>query len=93
MHLLRRIGVFAAVAFGLALLGCDDPCLSLSKKICKCEKTQSLQQACTRRVQDLADSLGATHEQNNHCADLIDGCTCAKLADGDLAACGLTEHN
>jgi hypothetical protein len=87
---LVRTALAIVVAF-LAATGCGDPCVDLSKKICRCEKSELLQQACLQRVEDSSSTLEATDEQNDRCSELMDGCTCTKLEDGDLAACGLTE--
>lgn len=69
---------------------CDDPCVDLAKKICRCSETQTEQQACIQRVDADAGEREASAEEQEVCADLIDTCTCKALAQGELAACGLT---
>lgn len=85
-----RLKQFAAAWLWLALQGaCDQPCRALSEKICSCEPSDTLRRACLQRVSN-EDSLRSTQpEDESRCADIIDGCTCALLASGDRAACGL----
>lgn len=72
------------------LSACDDPCVDLAKKICRCSETQTEQQACIQRVDADAAEREASADERERCADLLDACTCKALAQGELAACGLT---
>lgn len=87
---LLRLALTLAAMLPLAV-ACGDPCVDLSKKICRCEKSDALQQACLQNVDDQAGTLEASDAENERCSELLDTCTCAKLADGKLEACGLTE--
>ena len=55
----RSLIVFAFLSIGsLVGAGCSDPCVELSRKICRCEPTEATQQACLRRV----DAEAANHD-------------------------------
>ena len=82
------------VALGLMALvaaGCGDPCVDLSHKICRCEPNDIEQRACMQRVDNDAATRKTNEKQRNECNQLIDTCSCSKLAEGDLAACGLAQ--
>jgi hypothetical protein len=83
----------ALAATGICLSACGDPCVDLSKKICKCEPSDTEQQACMQLVDVESKNVEANDKQKDQCADLLDSCTCDKLADGDLAACGLAHDS
>ena len=70
-------------------MGCGNPCIDLSKKICRCEESESLERACIQRVNAEVGQRKASEEEILVCADLLDGCTCDKLAQKDWAACGM----
>ena len=74
------------------MIGCGDPCLQLSRDICRCERTEFEQQACIQRVEAAALDVDLSAGQEDCCADLRDSCTCDRLAAGDLAACGLAQE-
>ncbi len=82
----------AILAFLLMAQACGDPCTDLAKKICKCEPTQTLQQACEQRVSN--SGRGKPNDQEADVCDAkLETCTCASLAEGDLEACGLAEED
>ncbi|MBT6432916.1 MAG: hypothetical protein HOK97_17645 [Deltaproteobacteria bacterium] len=81
---------------GIVLISaCGNPCLTLAKDVCKCEPTETLQRSCISALTDDSDE-GPSQEQQNVCSDLLSTtCTgddlCERLAQGDLAACGLSQ--
>lgn len=88
-----RIVVSAALALGVLLTGCGDPCKELAQKICSCEESPNDEQACLDRVEAESSNLDLTDAENNVCAEKLDTCKCNKLRAGDLAACGLALDN
>ena len=85
----------AGALVGLAITGsgCGDACIDLSEKICQCEPTEGRQQACLQRVSDEEGSKVVSQSDREVCETKLDSCTCAKLADGELAACGLSRDS
>ena len=78
----------------LALAACGNPCRTLATQVCKCKATEGLQQACVTALTD-ADESGPSAEQQETCSELLDTtCSgedlCERLAQGDLAACGVS---
>ncbi len=90
----QRLAIAVLGVVWATLSSCANPCVDLSKKICRCEEGDSRQQACIDRVTQEADNLPAdeqpTQAEENRCAELEKSCTCKKLDAGDFAACGLT---
>ncbi|OGQ77681.1 MAG: hypothetical protein A2289_06350 [Deltaproteobacteria bacterium RIFOXYA12_FULL_58_15] len=86
-----QILLFVAIA-SAAVPACDDPCLELSRDICRCERTEYDQQACIQRVEAVALEAEPTGGEEECCAQLRESCTCDGLAAGDLAACGLAQE-
>jgi hypothetical protein len=76
----------------LALLGsaCGNPCDDLAKTICNCQPTNSAQTTCLNRVSS-DNSPQPSSADLDTCQQLEKTCTCAALASGDLAACGLAK--
>lgn len=73
-----------------SLAGCEDACSSLSEQICRCESTQTGQQACLQRLNQRTGAINdPSPEQLEVCEALMDTCDCQTLANGDYAACGL----
>lgn len=95
MRVIFRAVVFILAGFAMSALSlsCDDPCTKLSHKICECERDEYTQQACIQRVDTIAERRDVSEREENCCAELIDQCTCDKLADGDLAACGIAQES
>ena len=84
-------GIWMAV--GSVAVGCGDkPCQELSEKICRCGRTEAEQQRCVRQVGDASPARAPSAREEEQCAALLDSCTCAKLSDGELAACGLARE-
>lgn len=90
MNAPARLPWLVTALFTLAVVtACSDPCVDLSEKVCRCERTEVEQRACIQRVNDEAGLRDTTTAQQDRCSELLDGCTCEALADGDLARCGL----
>jgi len=88
----RRNAWLLALLLGPVAPACGDPCRDLSDTICNCMPSRTEQQACRKRVHGLA-AQNATHEQKDRqiCDDLLQSCTCEALAQGNFAACGLSQ--
>jgi hypothetical protein len=81
------------VCLWISLVGvmhCSKPCKDLAHKICGCETTQAAKSACTDRADQEAKNHKVSKTTERLCADMLDTCTCDKLASGDLDACGLS---
>lgn len=82
-----------SVIFGSAWISaCGDACEALAKEICRCGRTQNEQDACIQRVNNDTSVGTPTDAQKAECERLLDACTCDKLGQGDLAACGLAKQ-
>ena len=75
-----------------ATVSCGSPCRDLSEKVCYCEATESLQQNCLRRVDNVSDNNTPSEQQEAVCQGILDAetCTCDELAVGQLSGCGLS---
>ncbi|MEE8410414.1 MAG: hypothetical protein V3T05_12465 [Myxococcota bacterium] len=82
-----------SATLGVASPGCGDTCRELARKRCECERTEFDQRSCKRRVDEEASALDVTPEQEEVCEKLLDQCTCARLAVGELDACGLAQES
>lgn len=91
MRTLAYVAAAVAVA-ATGLVGCDDSCVDLSQQICRCESTQTGQQACLQRLDGRTADRTPTADELEQCNALLDTCSCSALADGDYAACGLSEE-
>lgn len=91
-----RVAIVALTLLGAAA-ACGDPCRELSDSICKCMPSRAQAQACRKRVHALAAqnsrnaATQATPAQESACHDLLQSCSCERLAQGDFSACGLAE--
>ena len=83
--------ILAFAALGTASGACDEPCLALTRSLCFCERSELEQQACVRRVEAVAITA-PTEAEENCCIRLQETCNCDDLADGNLAACGITQE-
>ena len=89
----RRRPIVALVALAWLASSCGDPCLNLSEQVCLCEASEQAQHACIQRIQNQAGTQPATPQATQEtCSTLLESCTCARLAQGDLAACGLARE-
>jgi hypothetical protein len=79
------------VLAALIASGCDDPCLSLARTLCRCERTETEQISCIQRVEAVAVP-NPTPEEQDCCVQLLESCNCDALGDGDLAACGIAQE-
>ncbi len=88
---MRTRALTLAAALAALVAGCGSPCGDLANKICSCQPNDTQVQACNNGVS--ADTFGAnpTSAQEDRCAQLTKTCTCAALACGNLAACGLAK--
>lgn len=83
---------FTLLALHLSLTGCGDPCSDLASKICRCEPNETDQRACEQRAETEGSRRKSSDADKERCADFVDSCSCNKLAQGDLAACGLSKE-
>ena len=89
-------GKYVENALGALMIGgaCDNACVELSHKVCQCKPTESEQQACVQRVDNATEVTPVESTKDlERCEKLLDSCTCKKLADGDLEACGLARES
>ena len=85
------VGAFVVAALAGSNLACESACTELSNFICKCETTETRQQACVQRIGREEDSKTVSAADQERCTEILDGeaCTCDSLARGELEACGL----
>ena len=90
--------------FGLALVGglllsltsCTEPCLELTTRLCKCEPTESAQQACTQAKKYDADERETSIDEQEKCEAYLDDSKCQEdtiCEDDNAMSCGLSSHN
>ncbi|MEK7705199.1 MAG: hypothetical protein AAB426_09590 [Myxococcota bacterium] len=84
-----QIVLVVAVLVGAS--ACDSPCVTLGHVICDCETSETAQQSCRQTVDDRSKDTDVSSADEKRCSELLDSCSCNKLADGNLAACGLDE--
>jgi hypothetical protein len=89
-----RILVLSLLLSGLAAsAGCTDPCVALAQRICECEPSPALRQACeTERIQPLQEQLEPTAEEQQRCLEALDTCTCEALAENRVEQCAFTRE-
>ncbi|MEZ4272853.1 MAG: hypothetical protein R3C68_15895 [Myxococcota bacterium] len=90
------MGQWVHTLFFLALLGlagCDNACDVLNSRICACQPTDTDRQSCKQRVTAAKRLVTLSPEDKERCEVLLDTCNCERLAEGDLAACGLSEES
>lgn len=69
----------AAAVLVLSLAGCKNPCLKLAEKICECQTTTTLRDACKQNASAEQSRVTITPEDEQVCEDLYDGCDCHDL--------------
>ncbi len=74
-----RSAALLAIAAAIPLAACRPPCVQLAEKICRCEKTQVDRDTCLRRAQDENGRVNPSPQDEQTCADLVDGCDCNEL--------------
>ncbi len=79
----------ALAGVAVSASACGNACEALAKEICRCGRTQNEQDACIQRVNSDTSVPTPNDAQKQECERLLDECTCDKLGQGDLAACGL----
>jgi hypothetical protein len=88
---MRALALAVLVALP-ALAACSTPCEDLAAKICGCEASTALRDACERRASDLQDQRGTSDAEQNRCDKLVDTCDCHALdTAAGKRACGLAE--
>jgi len=80
-------------AVTLSSAGCGNACVDLAKQICSCQPTKAKQADCQTRVDTQKLASDANKAERQRCSELVDTCTCAAIACGDLAACGLARDS
>ncbi|MDR0965583.1 MAG: hypothetical protein LBM75_03600 [Myxococcales bacterium] len=80
----------ACLVLPLALLACENKCLTLAKKVCGCERVASEVDTCRTRAESESSNLDITSSQEDYCESKIDTCSCDGLdtPEGQIA-CGL----
>jgi hypothetical protein len=78
----------AALTAAAVLASCTEPCDDLAGRICGCEPTKDTESLC-KRTYVAGNPVNITSKQQDQCDQLLSTCTCAALAGGDYAACGL----
>lgn len=89
VYLRRLVMAFGLIVTATSVSACGNACEALAKEICRCGRTQNEQNACIQRVNNDTSVASPTEAQKAECERLLDECTCDKLGQGDLAACGL----
>jgi len=88
---MKRLLLAATAVLGLLIAsGCKNPCLELAQKICDCQSTTSLRDACNQQASDRNSLETVTPEDEETCTALMDKCDCHALdtAEGKLN-CGI----
>ena len=86
------LGTFSILA-SLILINCKNPCEKLSKDVCDCEETQTEQQGCYQRIEQLvANQDKATEDEKDMCTIIRESksCTCEAVENEDWLSCGLS---
>jgi hypothetical protein len=91
---MRTAIIFIAMFLSLQMLGCDDPCRQLARRICRCEQKMIDRSNCESfRVNNRnRSSVEATEAQENFCIEKLDTCNCAALDRHETEACGFTRE-
>ena len=89
----HRVVVVIAVVVGLLsgglLSGCQDPCVTLAERICKCETTAEQRRGCiANRVTNQQSTVEVDDPDRKFCIEKLTSCSCAALDRNDLDACG-----
>ncbi len=84
---------FQILALTMALSACSEPCDELGDKICSCEKTSSLEEACKQKLKNSKSRIKPTDQEQDICGNLIDTCTCEALALEQYDKCGFTSSS
>ena len=69
----------ALAALSLTFLACENPCLTLAKKVCDCESVASEVEDCQDRAESELASIDVTAAQEDLCKSKIDTCSCDGL--------------
>ena len=86
---MRVLVLAVPLAAALFCASCEDPCVTLAKRICDCELTSSERQDCrTQRIVNEQSSVKITDADRSICEAKLDTCTCDALDVNDLDACG-----
>lgn len=86
-----RLLLLAAASFLLA--ACENPCLTLAKKVCACEGVSSEVEDCEDRVEAEESRIDITSAQEDFCKSKLDTCACDGLdTPQGQANCGLSNE-
>ena len=104
--MLRKIGIDVncsrkrknALLVGLFLsgIGCTEPCIELTTRLCKCEKSEGAQQACTQAKKNEAGERETNAEEQEQCEFYLDEDDCQEdtiCDDENAMSCGLSTRN
>ncbi len=75
------------------LAACENPCLTLAKKVCACEGVSSEVEDCEDRVEAEESRIDITEAQEEFCKTKLDTCSCSGLdTPQGQANCGLSNE-
>ena len=90
---ISRLPALLALAAALALSGCKSPCRQLSEKLCDCQDTTLLREACLTKVSAEQARLGTSAADEQLCTTLLPGCDCHQIkTEAGKKACGLARQ-
>ncbi|HEY1101068.1 MAG TPA: hypothetical protein VGF99_19165 [Myxococcota bacterium] len=71
------------------LVGCDDPCTELARRICNCEPNSNARYTCTaNRITNQQGRVEINDADKAFCSEKLDTCTCASMDENRLDECG-----
>jgi hypothetical protein len=81
--------VFGALLSAALSAACQDPCVQLAERICRCERSEAQRRVCrSDRIVQQQNNVTIDEADREFCAQKLDTCTCAALDQQDLDACG-----
>lgn len=88
-----RTRLLPILAATLLLSACENPCLTLAKKVCECEGVASEVEDCKDRVKAEKSNIDISDEQESFCESKLDSCGCDNLdTPKGQANCGLAHE-
>ena len=92
----RKIRNGLLVGLFLSAMGCTEPCIELTTRLCKCEQSEAAQQACTQTKKNEAGDRETNADEQEQCEFYLDEPDCQEdtICDDDNAmSCGLSTPN
>lgn len=88
-----KIRILIPIFLSLTLMACENPCLTLAKKVCECEGVASQVEDCKDRVKAEKSNIDISDEQESFCESKLDSCGCDNLdTPKGQANCGLANE-